>query len=248
MRFVTTLVITASATLLVACTEPDLKKQPPKPTELDQRLTLLESAGLMQKRLPVSTLIDKYVDVKTVDLNSGEFRPSKFDVDESLTHYPLSATNATSLSAKDDIAGIKKRENALPVYFIHDENGVTYRLVMPIRAQGKFGLIYGYLGLNSRDFSIVGLKFYKHQESKGLGAEITDNPDWSTRFANKLIFKDNKPSITLSQKHSLSQDPYRVDGISGATYTSKGVEHAINFWTGDLGFGKFLRKFRAQTH
>jgi Na+-transporting NADH:ubiquinone oxidoreductase subunit C len=31
-----------------------------------------------------------------------------------------------------------------------------------------------------------------------------------------------------------------VDGLSGATLTSKGVSNLVQFWVGENGFGKFL--------
>ncbi|MCA8968058.1 MAG: FMN-binding protein, partial [Planctomycetes bacterium] len=42
-----------------------------------------------------------------------------------------------------------------------------------------------------------------------------------------------------------SEDPYRVDGLSGATLTSRGVTALLRFWLGDDGFGPYLEKFRA---
>jgi len=35
-----------------------------------------------------------------------------------------------------------------------------------------------------------------------------------------------------------------VDGLSGATLTSNGVQHTFDFWLGDMGFGPFLAKVR----
>ncbi|MEZ9856336.1 Na(+)-translocating NADH-quinone reductase subunit C, partial [Vibrio breoganii] len=35
-----------------------------------------------------------------------------------------------------------------------------------------------------------------------------------------------------------------VDGLSGATLTSVGVQHTFDFWLGDMGFGPFLAKVR----
>jgi Na+-transporting NADH:ubiquinone oxidoreductase subunit C len=38
-----------------------------------------------------------------------------------------------------------------------------------------------------------------------------------------------------------------VDALSGATLTTKGVENLVRFWTGDLGFGPFLKNQQTQT-
>ncbi len=40
------------------------------------------------------------------------------------------------------------------------------------------------------------------------------------------------------------KDPYRVDGLSGATITSNGISRMMAFWLGENGFRPFLRKFR----
>ncbi|EIX9038921.1 TPA: FMN-binding protein, partial [Klebsiella michiganensis] len=37
---------------------------------------------------------------------------------------------------------------------------------------------------------------------------------------------------------------HAVDGLSGATLTSNGVQHSFDFWMGKLGFGPFLQKVR----
>jgi Na+-transporting NADH:ubiquinone oxidoreductase subunit C len=43
------------------------------------------------------------------------------------------------------------------------------------------------------------------------------------------------------------QAPYKVDGLSGATLTSRGVTNLVHFWLGDEGFGPYLDKL-AQQH
>ena len=41
-----------------------------------------------------------------------------------------------------------------------------------------------------------------------------------------------------------SSDPYRVDGLSGATITSRGVSNMMEFWLGENGLGPYLKNFR----
>ena len=43
------------------------------------------------------------------------------------------------------------------------------------------------------------------------------------------------------------QDEHQFEGISGATITSRGVEHLMNFWLEEARFGKYLENFRAGT-
>lgn len=230
---------------LSGCSEPDdAKMEHSKLTQLDQRLTFAESAGLMDKRMPMKKLMEKYVSVEVVELDSGDYQDISMSVDESFSAFSIDPSNALKLSADDDIAGIIMREQTLPVYLIKDDNGRVSRIVLPIRGEGKFGLIYGYLGLYSDNYRIANLAFYEHKETAGLGAEITDNAGWVQQFKDKPLFDDGQPTIRVVQENRNLQDNYAVDGISSATYTSKGVEYAINFWTGDLGFGQFLRQYR----
>ena len=35
-----------------------------------------------------------------------------------------------------------------------------------------------------------------------------------------------------------------MDALSGATFTTRGVENLVNFWTGELGFGNFIERLR----
>ena len=39
--------------------------------------------------------------------------------------------------------------------------------------------------------------------------------------------------------------PYAVDGLSGATITSRGVTNLLQFWLGPEGFGPYLTRLRA---
>jgi Na+-transporting NADH:ubiquinone oxidoreductase subunit C len=41
------------------------------------------------------------------------------------------------------------------------------------------------------------------------------------------------------------EDPHRVDGISGATLTIRGVNHLVQFWLGEHGFGPYLERLRS---
>ena len=43
----------------------------------------------------------------------------------------------------------------------------------------------------------------------------------------------------------VDEDPYRVDGMSGATITSKGVTNLLQFWLGPNGYGPYLAAYRS---
>ena len=41
-----------------------------------------------------------------------------------------------------------------------------------------------------------------------------------------------------------TEAPYKVDGLSGATITSRGVTNMLHFWLGESGFGPYISKLR----
>ena len=45
---------------------------------------------------------------------------------------------------------------------------------------------------------------------------------------------------------SVEEDPYQVDGLSGATITSRGVTDMLAFWLSDDAFGPYLKQFKAE--
>jgi Na+-transporting NADH:ubiquinone oxidoreductase subunit C len=77
-------------------------------------------------------------------------------------------------------------------------------------------------------------------EGKGL---------WKALWPGRKAFNDQgEIAIEVIKGHAgpPAQDPYEVDGLSGATLTSRGVSHLVRFWLSDDGFGPFLDKVRAE--
>ncbi|PWI33278.1 NADH:ubiquinone reductase (Na(+)-transporting) subunit C [Vibrio albus] len=217
----------------------------PEITRLDKRLVLMETAGLMKKKTSMVKLMEQYVEPRLVDLNSGQFiddteRLENYDAEVARTDPSLSV----SLAEKDDYAGLKRRENIAKVFLIKDEQGRYDRVALPVRAFGKFSLLQGYLALELDNLSISGLGFYQHAETPGLGGKIIDEPEWVQQFIGKQIFSEGKPDFQVVVNHRQVIGDHSVDGISGATLTSHGVQNALNFWCGEQGFGPFLRNLK----
>ena len=93
------------------------------------------------------------------------------------------------------------------------------------------------------------MEYHTHKETPGLGAEV-DNPRWKSLWKGKKIYSSSgevKISVIkgLVDPDSLEAD-YQIDGLSGATITSRGVSNMLSFWLGDLGYGKFLKKLKKE--
>ncbi len=110
--------------------------------------------------------------------------------------------------------------------------------------------MFGYLALEGDVSTIAGLGFYSHKETPGLGGEV-DNPKWKALWPGVQLFDANgSPALSLVKSRSpagSAKAQYEVDALSGATFTTKGVENMVKYWMGEGGFGPYLKKLKAGT-
>ncbi len=117
-------------------------------------------------------------------------------------------------------------ERLLPVYEYESEDGIKY--IFPLRGVGLWGPIWGFVSLNDDMNTIFGANFDHESETPGLGAEISTG--WfQEKFKGKELFDDsgNLVSITITKTGQVAPPPHSVDGISGGTITSKGLEQML---------------------
>ena len=126
------------------------------------------------------------------------------------------------------------------------ENGSVSGYAIPISGKGLWGTMFGYFAIDPDAETVKGITFYKHKETPGLGGEV--DKDWfKNNFIGKKLIDEfgNLVSIEVVKGYVSSTDPYakhKVDGISGATITSKGLE---SFLVDDLKkYESFLKNIR----
>ena len=156
-----------------------------------------------------------------------------------------SISSRQRLSSEEDIATLRRRENVSLVYIKSDGDRID-KLVLPVRGYGLWGTLFGYLALDSDLETVSGLGFYSHKETPGLGGEV-DNPSWKELWPGVRLFDaEGRADVRLVKRRSTdsAMAAREVDALSGATFTTRGVQNLVNFWTGDLGFGPTLRKLK----
>jgi Na+-transporting NADH:ubiquinone oxidoreductase subunit C len=215
--------------------------------ELDKQRSILTIAGLAQPGMSadeVRKLYAERINAKVVDLTTGEFS----DAIQVAGFDPLKAAKdpqlSDSLPAEQDIASIKRRERFSTVYLVEQE-GKLQALILPVRGYGLWSTLYGFLALKGDLNTVIGLGFYQHGETPGLGGEV-DNPKWKALWNGKSLFDEQgRLAIQIIKGSVDAQSPnagHQVDGLAGATLTSKGVNNLLHFWLGKNGFGPFLAK------
>lgn len=148
--------------------------------------------------------------------------------------------------ADKDIASIKRREKYSYVYLVHGADGELEQVILPIRGYGLWSTLWGFIALDADLVTIRGITYYEEGETPGLGGEV-DNPDWKKKWKGKQAFDDGKVAIRVIKGTVNAETPdakFEVDGLSGATITSKGVTHMLHYWLGEDGFGPFLEQLK----
>ena len=217
---------------------------------LDKQKNVLLAAGLASstEKLGAEEIQQRFGAVKAlaINLETGEAAPG---IDPASFDQRKAAANPeTSRSAPQNLSIIKRLPLHAVIYHVLDDSGDVAMMVLPIQGYGLWSTLYGFLALDADTKTIRGITYYEHKETPGLGGEV-DNPSWKSLWPGRVAFDDSgKPAITVikGQAGTPEQDPHRVDGLSGATITSRGVTNMLRFWLGENGFAPYLEKFRAQ--
>ena len=111
----------------------------------------------------------------------------------------------------------------LPLYVCEVEGETKY--VLPLYGAGLWGPIWGYVALNADKETIYGVYFSHAGETPGLGAEITNREKFQVPFiGKKALNADNEVVISVVKNGKVQNPDTEVDGISGGTITSQGVD------------------------
>lgn len=213
--------------------------------DIDFKKNILKSAGLLGPDTDVNEAFKKIQPV-VIDLSSGliaegigaeNFDQAKADKN---TEY------IKNLESGNDVAGIKRISKMQKVYLVK-ENGVIDQIILHIYGKGLWSTMKGFLALDKDAVTVRGFNFYSHAETPGLGGEI-DNPRWLAQWPGKKVLTDEfLPAIKVIKgmvDPSMANAEYKIDGLSGATLTSVGVENTFRFWLSENGYGSFLKKVK----
>ena len=81
-----------------------------------------------------------------------------------------------------------------------------------------------------------------------MGGGEVDNPAWKALWPGKSLRNDSgEIQIRVIKGRVLTDSAdahHQVDGLTGATITSRGVSNLIRYWMSDDGFGPYLNRLR----
>lgn len=122
-------------------------------------------------------------------------------------------------------------ERRYPVYQYDGEEGSYY--IIPLFGLGLWDDIWGYMAVKSDFNTIAGAAFDHAGETPGLGAKMTEY--WFRKqFEGQNIYQEEEYKLTVmkGENNVKAQDSqpggeYKVDGMSGATITTEGVDKML---------------------
>ena len=213
---------------------------------LDLKRNILAAAGMLDEGRSVEDQFSQ-INTRVVDLRNGKFvddvDPQKYDQRKAAKDPSAS----DKLTAEQDLAKISRREHYAVVYVVEDDAGDIDKLILPVRGYGLWSTLYGFIALEADANTVAGLGFYEHGETPGLGGEV-DNPRWKGIWPGKKVYRDDEVAIKLMKGSVDPSNPsadWQIDGLAGATLTSTGVTHLVQFWLGENGFEPFLENLKS---
>ena len=234
-------IVTVVLGTMLSFTKDSVKDLQDQNLKADVQKTILRSLnfdeGLLVSNESIEQTFKNYIDAKCVNIDGEIVNCNIEEVD------------------------IEKNEEVLPIYIRMNDDKVQ-GIALPVAGKGLWSTIFGYIALNPDTDSVLGIQFYKHGETPGLGGEV--EKQWFTdNFVNHPIkqqsgeikyipkrIRDNSGKIVsikvvkggVDYSESNNASIHQVDGISGATVTADGV---TDFLLEDLlRYEKTLDKIR----
>lgn len=227
--------------ILVSAAAVGLKERQESNKKTEKRRNILQIANLYEPDKPVEEQFKK-VQVRIIDLEKARFT----DSDDQSAATDKGAKNQYKIPAEKDIAGIQSRSRFIEAYLVAD-GGRLKQLILPVYGKGLWSTMYGFIALGPDLSTVTGFGFYEHGETPGLGGEI-DNPVWRGKWPGKMVYdQDGNLSIKVVKGTVDIKAPgarHKVDGISGATLTARGVSNLLGYWLGENGYQPFLENIR----
>ena len=200
---------------LLALASEGLKEKQQFNIDMEQKKNILSTVIAIEEGVDINQLYAKRVKAFVVDFH-GNVKEAMQPKDVNLA------------------AEYKKprEQRLLPVYEFKNEtdSSKTDYAVLPVYGYGLWNNIWGFVALKSDLNTVQGVKFQHAGETPGLGARIESDEEVQNRYKGKTIFDQDKlVSVTMmkGEGNDYSKNQHRVDGMSGATLTGKGVNNML---------------------
>ncbi len=196
--------------LLLSLASSLLRPYQEKNIRIEKMQNILSSVGVEASKVQVEELFKEFIVGQKIVNSKGEvLEGTAFDID-----------------LKDENRK-PEEQRRLPIFEARVK-GKDY-VIVPLRGQGLWGAIWGYLSFEDDFTTIGGANFDHSSETPGLGAEIS-TWQFEKQFIGKRIFDQNGvfTPVRAVRGGALPTDPHGVDAISGGTITCDGLSRMLS--------------------
>lgn len=133
--------------------------------------------------------------------------------------------DAFNVDMRKQYSNIKDKKARLYPIFVCEKDGETI-YVLTATGKGLWDDVWGYVGLASDGITIKCAVFDHKGETPGLGSVIAEDK-FQNGFVSKVIAQNNSYKPIEVVKPGQPLDERKVEGLSGATFTAKGVDEMM---------------------
>ena len=243
----TATILCVVCSVIVSASAVGLKSTQDKNKKRFRQSNILEAAGFTDEDIAekgVDTLFES-IETRLINLETGEDAEGKdiekFDQKKAAKDPTL--TDSMEIPKDKQTFGFKQHERFGRVYLMK-EGGTLKKVILPIYGKGLWSTLYGFIALEADLNTVAGITYYEHKETPGLGGEV-ENAKWKAQWCGKLVCNADdelKLEVIKGQVGDGSEGvSHQIDGLSGATITSRGVSNSVRYWLND-GYRPFLEK------
>ena len=240
--------------ILVSTAAVSLKGIQNENKRLDKIKNILIAGDLLKDGVAIHDTYEKNIRGTFIEMSTGDpYEKEVLPNGVSFETFDVKAMAKDSeygfdIPAEKDIAHIRRMPKYMTVYNVVN-NGQVEKYVLPISGFGLWSTLYGFLAIN-KDLQIIeGITFYEHGETPGLGGEV-DNPRWKAIWKGKHGLDDLGNVLITVIKGTVDPNgadaKNKVDGLSGSTLTTRGLDNLVKFWLGKDGYGPFFNRLREE--
>jgi len=207
-------IMVVTIAFVLSFTSESLKELKLDNVKKEKMQNILSTVGVNVTRDESEALYNQYIIEELSLTHNG-------DIDQEVNAFNIKL----ALEIKKDLDNQR-----FPLYIANLDNTKYY--IIPLRGNGLWNAIWGYIALKEDINTIEGISFGHQAETAGLGAEITE--DWFINsFNDEKILNSNGEFVGIyvsksnNDPDNIDKNDNEVDAISGATVTGDGVSDMI---------------------
>lgn len=126
----------------------------------------------------------------------------------------------TDLHPETDSSGRVRR-------WVFAPNNNVQAWLYPMEGKGLWGPMRGVVAITADGLQIIGVRIFSQEETPGLGADI-EKPSFLKKLEGRHFTRNGNSEVLLRVvKAGTAKNEWEIDGISGATETTKGFNRML---------------------